>query len=261
MSSISAGSSGAHVQGCQCDSCLYGIVSNLSTPATVVSGKVADFSPQMLKAASALSVMFPRKGRGRKTGKGEVNMIVAPGSKIPFLKQPNLTQITLLQSLAPVNLFTTSTSIPTFFGLSFTVNSLDNFSSLSAVFDQYRIDEISVLVDSQINLASNGAELGQLYTVVDVDDASAPTTLAQLGGYSSCTMSDGVLNHFHRWKPQFAIAAYSGVFTSFAATTGWIDCASPSVQHYGLKGGSGATNSANVYVGMVQMQVSFRSEH
>jgi hypothetical protein len=157
---------------------------------------------------------------------------------------------------------TTSAVAPTFAGLSFNINSLDNFSSLANVFDQYRIDEIEVqLVSGVTEETISTQSTGTLYSAVDVDDAAVPTTLAQLGVYSSCVMSDSTVSHYHRWVPQFAVAAYSGAFTSYGAMKGFIDCSSPNVQHYGLKVGNSVSSATFSLQALIQYTVTFQSLH
>jgi len=178
---------------------------------------------------------------------------------MPF---PDASQITIVNDIQPQNLLTTSVTIPTFGALTFLANSLDNFASLAAVFDQYRIDELQVLLYSDdMASATPGTAAGTWMSVVDLDDATVPTTMSQLGGYSSVVSTSGYQQHFHSWKPQFAVAAYSGAFTSYSTSTGWLDCSSPTVQYYGLKYGSTATAVVVTYTASIRYKVSFRSLH
>jgi len=215
-----------------------------------------------LATALVLSPGLPKTGKRRKLGKGEKNITVGNDMTVPWRKIKDYTSIKIIQSLQPQSMLTTSTTLPTFAGLSFNINSLDNFSSLANVFDQYRIDEIEVqLVSGVTEETISSSSVGTLYSAVDVDDATVPTTIAQLGGYSSCVMSDATVSHFHRWVPQFAVATYSGAFTSYGASKGFIDCSSPNVQHYGLKVGNTSGSATYTLQALIQYTVTFQSLH
>jgi len=118
---------------------------------------------------------------------------------------------------------------------------LNQSSSFAVLFDQYKIDMIEATfypmfrANAMVSVASIVTPL--LYTAVDLDDATAPASIAALNEYSVCQChgDDGPFKVV--FKPHVAIAAYSGTFASFANQSSWIDVASTTVQHYGLKWG------------------------
>jgi len=237
----------------------------------IPSGSTNDLAEEkktaMLANMSA-AVIGVNAGRGRggsrrrKIPKHEKNLALGINSRIPWMPFPDAAQVTIVNDIAPQNLFTTSVTVPTFGALTFLVNSLDNFANMATVYDQYRIDEIQVLAYSDdMSSATPGTAAGTWMTVVDLDDSTVPSTMSQLGGYSSVVSTSGYQQHFHSWKPQFAVAAYSGAFTSYSTSTGWLDCASPTVQYYGLKYGSTATAVVVTYTASIRYKVSFRSLH
>lgn len=127
----------------------------------------------------------------------------------------------------------TSNTVPTFGSLSFTLSQLDQVSTFTALFDQYRIN----LIELWIKPALGANNVFTDYTsVIDFDDDS------NLGSYSAALdytnavttyLSEG---HYRVFQPHIAVAAYSGAFTSFANEPApWIDAASTGVKHYGLK--------------------------
>jgi hypothetical protein len=203
-------------------------------------------------------------GRRKKGGKnhGELNLTLGEG-KVPWLKSlTDKTVIRMVGSLSPTTLIQSSTTVAVGAGLAFLVNSLDNFSGLSVVYDQYYIHLIEVLIQPQITETTNTASsVGDYVTAVDIDDATAPTTYLQLAAYSSAQSSRGTVSHYHRWVPEFAVSAYSGAFTSFATAKGWIDCASPSVQHYGLKAFADVSANTQYYIVYIKYHVMFRAIH
>lgn len=144
----------------------------------------------------------------------------------------------VVQMGAPASLFTTSVTVVSAGVFTFTAtNSVSQFSSWSAVFDQYRIMEIEVWISADLPTASNvfvGAQ--NLYSVIDYDDGSNLSTVAQALAYENVIAGPMNNGHYRKWRPHIATAAYSGVFTSFKnEVSPWIDVASPGVQHYGIK--------------------------
>lgn len=201
-----------------------------------------------------------RRGRG-KNGK-ELNVTLGD-SRIPWLKTlSDKTVIRFVGSLSPQTLISSSSTVPAFAGLAFTASALDNFSSLASVYDQYMISLIEVLVQPQVSQVTTGTTtVGDYVTAVDLDDATAPTTYLQLAAYSSAQSSRGTMSHFHRWEPEFAVAAYSGTFTSYSSTKGWVDCGSPNVQHYALKAATDTSGVPQFYVAYIKYHMLFRAIH
>lgn len=124
---------------------------------------------------------------------------------------------------------------------SYTLNDLDQVTTFTALFDQYRIRKIQVTFRPAYNMAMlqtspfSGATTYN-YHVIDQDDATALTD-AQLRQYDTCQVHTNVQQFTRTFTPRIASAAYSGAFSSFAnlSSNTWIDVASPSVQYYGTK--------------------------
>jgi len=149
------------------------------------------------------------------------------------------------QEVLSMAFLTSSVTVPVFASISFTVNSLDQISHLTALWDQYRITLIEAWLVPNNNTAIVG---GNVASVIDYDDANNLTTYAQALDYVNVVSANGDLAHYRCFKPHCAVAAYSGSFTSFLnVESPWIDAASPSVQHYGLKFATPTTTAAIVY--------------
>jgi hypothetical protein len=115
---------------------------------------------------------------------------------------------------------------------------MGNISALQALFDQYRIVGVEVLIVPQSNFvaAAATATAGMMHSVVDYDDATPLANEQNALDYQNCLTSSASDGHFRKFVPHAAVAAYSGAFTSFTnVESPWIDAAYPSVQHYGLK--------------------------
>jgi len=75
-----------------------------------------------------------------------------------------------------------------------------------------------------------------MYVVVDYDDANALSSSANAQAYNNCIVLGAGESCDRLFRPRMALAAYTGSFTGYANSADlWIDAASPSVQHYGLK--------------------------
>jgi hypothetical protein len=122
----------------------------------------------------------------------------------------------------------------------FQLGFLDNLSPFVALFDQYRIDAIRFTIVPQnnaIGLVTNSTTtLEPLYCVIDYDDSNALTSVAQCREYDNCVILYPAESAQRTFQPRMALAAYSGGFSSYAnVAPTWVDVASASVQHYGVK--------------------------
>lgn len=148
---------------------------------------------------------------------------------------------------------------------SFQLSDLPSYTEMTALFDQYKIDEVSMHFISQAGGACGPYSLStpDLILAVDLDDNNVPTAVNDLLQYENCQIQHANRDKHLTLKPRFATAAYSGAFTSYANNAGWIDCASPSVQHYGVKGcitqDSGAAGDRVAYNIYATYKISFRS--
>jgi hypothetical protein len=121
--------------------------------------------------------------------------------------------------------------VDTLTAYSFALTTVPDSGDFTGLYDQYRILQISVefLPTSQ----SGG---GPLLTAIDYDDAGTPPSVNELLSHSTLMKvapGSGIVRTF---QPRIAVAAYSGVFTSFAQLTSpWLDNASNGILHYGLK--------------------------
>jgi len=170
----------------------------------------------------------------------------------------------VIQMAAPVTVLTTSNVAATFGVYTFTAtNSISQFASWAAVFDQYLIREIEVWVTCAYSAAATTLNYGNenLYSVIDYDDGNALTTIAGVLAYENVIAAPMTNGHYRKWRPHIATAAYSGVFTSFKnEQSTWLDVASPGVQHYGLKLAADITSINSLTIKMfTRVWVQFRN--
>lgn len=210
------------------------------------------------------------KGRGKaksaKKGRSGVNNIsemvsmFTGSSKMPNLNnyQKSNKPYSITQELTIGTAFTNSTASATFGGQYFTIGFLDQTSSLTAVFDQYRIICIETwLIPQELSNLSGTYGTGNLYSVIDYDDANPLTTIGQANDYTNVMCTTSNQGHYRRFTPHVAVATYSGAFTSYGNVEApWIDATSTSVQHYGLKFASTAAGTAQAF----NLQVRYHCE-
>jgi len=126
---------------------------------------------------------------------------------------------------------TSSLSTVTAGGFYCALSALAGYADWAACFDAYKIVQIRMYFQPNSTLVSGVP----IQTAIDYDDYAAPGAGALEQYESFQTVPFG--QYFERtFNPRIAIAAYSGAFTSFAnQRAGWLDMASPNVQHYGIK--------------------------
>jgi len=166
--------------------------------------------------------------------------------------------------LSYFNNITTSTTAAVTGGLSFQLSNFANVSNYTAVFDQYRIMQVSVKFIPTNTTTSSGSPGvgGVLYTVIDYDDQNTPTNLTTMLSYDSLAVTPPGQIEERTINPRLAVAAYSGAFTSFANLSNqtWIDAASSSVQYYGLKYYVSSTPTIQTVLYVETAMVQFRSQ-
>lgn len=172
---------------------------------------------------SVISDPLPRYGNVSRHDNKVFNVIQSSDNNSGGTQTPNLT---------------TSTSVPTFLGANFTFAGLiPQNASWAAVFDQYRIMAIEAwirpLSGTSGTVDSNGANM---LSVIDYDDANTPTQVSALLAYENVMIAPMTNGHYRKFRPHIAVSAYNGSFSGFQnSKSGWIDVASNTVQHYGIK--------------------------
>lgn len=120
----------------------------------------------------------------------------------------------------------------------FSLNALHEVSDYTNLFDQYRIAALRV----EFQFDKTGGEVGtvtpmpMLSSVIDYDDYTALVDENDYLQYSTYKRTPLNYRHKRYFKPRVAGALYQAVGTGYSnLRSPWIDCASTSVQHYGIK--------------------------
>lgn len=156
--------------------------------------------------------------------------------------------------------FASSAVAPVSAAYFFTLAQLSLASSLAAVFDQYCIVEVTVRFAPSLTQNTTTAIMPIFQSVIDHDDANT-LTAAGASEYASVLETLGNVGHTRVVRPRIDGAVYSGAFTSFDNIRAYVDCASPNVQHYGVKIVLSAAPTVITYVVMCEYVLHFRDTH
>jgi hypothetical protein len=124
--------------------------------------------------------------------------------------------------------------------IAFALSDLPSSSDFTSLFDQYRIAQVTlkfVPASAQFGPATTATDYPSILTVIDLDDDGVPASADTLRQYGTCMTTQNAIYFERVLTPRFAVAAYSGAFTSYSQSLPgqWVDCASPNVVHYGVK--------------------------
>ena len=120
----------------------------------------------------------------------------------------------------------------------FQLSALANASEYTVLYDMYKISAVKWTLMPRGNSAEAGTNNNntKIMTVLDYDDDNTPTSVDQLCQYESVKTTNLSRDHSRYLKPKFARAIYkTAVTTGYGVGTGWIDCDSTDVPHYGIK--------------------------
>jgi hypothetical protein len=150
----------------------------------------------------------------------------------------------------------------------FQLSNLANATNFENLWDQYRIRAVRQSVKPQnnaIGLVTNSTtSIVDFYWVIDYDNDSALSSVNSAQEYDNCMLLTAGEDGCRTFAPRIALSAYSGAFSSFAnMEDSWIDCASPSVRHYGSKfyvpGTTAAQTTNQAWDVLTEYWVEFRS--
>lgn len=223
----------------------------VNAPATIAEAKSASLSTHSRGAQQ-------RRGGSKNRNRPVIKTfnVCASQPRTSFALTP--ATITVNLAYPTTNFVATSSVAPTFGSVAVQLSMFADFATYTSLFDQYRILEVEAWFTP---FAAQGATVfGTQTYAVDLDDVNVPVTIASVAEAQSSVISDGGSGTYIRWCPHMAVALFSGAFTSYGnEPAGWIDSASPNVQHFGVKAAYGTTNSSVSYTCHLKARVSFRS--
>lgn len=147
---------------------------------------------------------------------------------------------------------------PAYYGLEFQAANLPNWAAFSALYDQYCITKIVIKLIPMLNMngvqplaAGSLLNPGIIATVIDTDDATAPSSLAVMEQYQSYksqpVISQKTITRVYVPGVDSTVVAGGGaVVSAINKKLQWIDCAFGNIAHFGMKIYLDAYASANV---------------
>lgn len=129
---------------------------------------------------------------------------------------------------------------------SFALHDLTNYSAFTGMFDQYRLESVTVKVTSLNNMSNINTRGGltSLYTVPDYDDCIPPTSVHQVRGRQGSKLIDLGVKRSHSFtlRPVRTMQVDEGAGTAFTnagsvllARKAWNDCAYTTNAHFAMK--------------------------
>jgi len=149
-------------------------------------------------------------------------------------------------------------------GYTFQLSQCVDYTDWTAVFDQYRVVAVELTFSPYGNVRERSSvDAGRLFTCIDFDDASSPTSANDVRRFDTCIVTQPWQSVTRRLAPRCADALYSGAFTSYGSEQNkWVDCSSPSVQHYGVKAWiDTSTTIASNWSIEAKFYLEFRGQH
>ncbi len=170
----------------------------------------------------------------------------------PNIERPLTTQPVKVRRLLPYGTINASSSVPTLGAYAFKLTDVPGYTEFTQAYDQYRLVGVCLkFLADRTTCALSGAAVNNPYivTAVDYDDANAPSAVSDLEQYSTADIHMYYESFEVALKPRAALAAYgTGAFSSYASAnpSQWIDCASSSVEYYGVKYAINTVSAANI---------------
>lgn len=160
--------------------------------------------------------------------------------------------------------FSTNASIDTVGSYNFALSYITNSSEITALFDQFRIDWVTISFIPTITQVNNSASPwlpSCLVTVVDYDDSTNFLNFTESLEQVTAIVTPINNRITRKIVPRIAIPAYTGsAFNGF--TMGqqgtWLDCANPNIQHYGLKYALPPTGQVQSYLVVIKYHITAR---
>jgi hypothetical protein len=189
-------------------------------------------------------------------------MVLSPGDPWPMkLWATAYNETYRYQGMQEFAWTSTSTTVPTFNGVYFTLGGLGISASFTGLFDQYRITKLQVmLIPGVTSILEGASDNALLASAVDLDNIAAAASVAALLTKPGVTVGTVCQPHYHSFKPKPLLAGYNGAFTGYMNPTDdvWIDCAYSNLQYYGLKSAADLTNNVVTIKCLVTFDVEFR---
>lgn len=150
-------------------------------------------------------------------------------------------------------------------GYQFYAGQLDQVAALVAIFDQYRFHKVVFTLNPRVTEAAttSTAPGTNLFTCIDYDDATNPSSIATMREYQSCKEYGPYEKIVRTIYPRVAASVYGGAsFNQYQSSSApWMDSSSTDARHYGFKILSSLGNYVQVWDIKIQMFIDWRMLH
>lgn len=183
----------------------------------------------------------PKKVRVSKKIKSRVDRDIPPPAKTDLRSIstwiPRISSSYVLKSRESGNFISGSSAAPVAGAYNFQLANAPNLSSFQTLFDQYRVLALDITFRPRgTDIAPGVTSISPMRVVIDYDDNTVAASANELDQYSNVMTIEAYQSARRAFCPAVALALYSGAFTSYGnRQRQWIDIASTTVQHYGLK--------------------------
>jgi len=133
----------------------------------------------------------------------------------------------------------------------FALNLFSGYGNMTAIFDQYCIHSVVVNFMGRQTVNVGPYSLGFFTTAIDFDNTTPLGSIGPLQEYSSAQtveLVSGLTCVQRAVQPCVAPALYNtgGLFNAYGVARMWVDSASPSTQHYGIRSAYSLTAGATI---------------
>jgi hypothetical protein len=217
-----------------------------------------------LPQSAAVARLAGRKTRSQKLNKGARERMFNSTGAPPNFSWSSKTDNKVFPVWQTVDLgsFASSTTVESNTAFAFKLSDAPKYANYVGIFDQYRIRTIEFWAVPRVTVVTPSASTKPALcaSVVDYDDVVALSAVNDALDYQNVMYGPAVDGHYRLFHPHAAIAAYSGVFTSFAnEESPWIDAASVGVLHYGVKMAWNATDIVYAFDCFARYHLEFRN--
>lgn len=125
----------------------------------------------------------------------------------------------------------------------FQLSDVPSYSEFSALYDMYKLNMVKIyFIPFTMDNSASGAAVTDatqwqnLYTAIDNNSVSAPTSINALRQYQTCKFTRMGKVHKRVIYPRVATMIYDGATTAYSTNKpGWLNTSYSAVPHYGIK--------------------------
>jgi len=166
------------------------------------------------------------------------------------------------RQLAPLQTITAVAAAATTPVVNFALSGVSGASTLSSLFDYYRIDAVRVTVrpnNTAIALHDpTVTSLLPLYWVIDYNDSAVLATATAATEYDNCMILSPSESGARTFQPKYLLNAKSSAGTDYVSDVGaWLPTVSDDVLHYGCKFHVPAASAAQTFLQTWTVEVEY----